>query len=176
MALPVVRHDIDHEQLLNLYTKDGYSLRELQSVFHVCGSHLRATLNYLNAPKHQPVGKKRDMSDYDYYVNQQQSWYARGARRRGLEYNLTRDEFKTLIESNCHYCGTEPNTLNHVSRVKDNEFYRNGIDRVDNSKGYISTNVVSCCKTCNIAKNNMGENEFYEWIDRIYNHIHRKEE
>ncbi len=50
-------------------------------------------------------------------------------------------------------------------------FIYNGIDRIDSSKGYIQGNVVTCCRTCNVAKMDMDYKEFINHITKIYNHI-----
>lgn len=39
-----------------------------------------------------------------------------------------------------------------------------GLDRRDNSVGYLSENVVPCCRWCNEAKKAKTETEFLEWI------------
>lgn len=41
------------------------------------------------------------------------------------------------------------------------------IDRVNSCLGYISTNVVSCCKICNSAKSNLPLIEFENWITEL---------
>lgn len=43
----------------------------------------------------------------------------------------------------------------------------NGIDRIDNQKGYSLDNVVACCRICNNAKSDMTVHEFHSWIMRI---------
>jgi hypothetical protein len=85
------------------------------------------------------------------------------ARRRGKEWLLASVEAYKLIIASCVYCGYTPNWPE--SRV--------GIDRVDNSKGYVPGNCVPCCSTCNSAKGELSEIEFLEWVTRIYNHLNR---
>lgn len=94
--------------------------------------------------------------------------YTRNARKRSLEFRLTKGEFRSLITSQCFYCTKPPA---QIARTKDSngEFIYNGIDRKDNNKGYILTNVVSCCKICNRAKSDLNEKEFLLWIKRVYN-------
>jgi hypothetical protein len=46
----------------------------------------------------------------------------------------------------------------------------NGLDRVNNSKGYTRTNVVPCCIICNNAKRTLSLSEFLEWIGQVYEH------
>lgn len=44
----------------------------------------------------------------------------------------------------------------------------NGIDRLDNSKGYTLGNTVSCCKGHNTMKSSLSTNEFLELIRSAY--------
>jgi hypothetical protein len=46
-------------------------------------------------------------------------------------------------------------------------FIASGIDRVDNSKGYIPGNCVACCGTCNLAKRELTVDEFLTWAHRL---------
>jgi hypothetical protein len=40
-------------------------------------------------------------------------------------------------------------------------------DRVDSTRGYEVDNVVSCCRTCNIAKHDMPYGAFVAWAMRV---------
>ena len=88
------------------------------------------------------------------------------AKERGYDFLLTIEIFKQLTQSNCHYCGIEPSQK--ISRSWLNGDYMfNGVDRVNNSIGYLENNVVPCCKHCNMAKYTMSEEEFRTWINRL---------
>ncbi len=91
--------------------------------------------------------------------------YRSNAPRRGLAWQLTEEEFFTLAACHCYYCGVEPSTVRKSSR--NGEFVYNGIDRVDNFMGYVSSNVVPCCSVCNHAKATMSQGDFLAWIDRL---------
>jgi hypothetical protein len=86
--------------------------------------------------------------------------YQAGARNRGIEFDLTEEQTEVLFLGNCYYCGMPP-SLNRFGYVY------NGIDRVDNARGYLIDNVVSCCPICNRAKKDMTKDEFIKWIDRL---------
>ena len=93
------------------------------------------------------------------------------AARRGYTYNLSFEYAVELTSSNCHYCGCEPHQDGGANQAHFNGRYiHNGIDRIDNSKGYELGNVVPCCGTCNHAKRTMGYDEFLDWISKVYNH------
>ena len=103
--------------------------------------------------------------------------YLNGAKRRNLPFEISKDEFIKLSKLNCYYCGIKPLQIKRSTAHKNHhgDFIYNGIDRIDSSIGYIKENVVPCCKDCNTAKMQMSQQEFYDWIDRVYNHIHKKE-
>ena len=72
-------------------------------------------------------------------------------KKRGLRFNLTDKQFYTITSKNCHYCGSPPGRL--IYRPPANGGYRyNGIDRIDNTKGYLIDNVLPCCTRCNAFK------------------------
>lgn len=87
-----------------------------------------------------------------------------GANRRSYVFELTVDDVKDLSKQNCVYCGAEP--MQKIQYKSDIYLY-NGIDRVDNSVGYVKSNCVPCCGTCNRAKGSKTHAEFMLWIDRI---------
>lgn len=82
--------------------------------------------------------------------------YNENARLRGYEFTLQIEFFSNLINGNCHYCGLKT---------------ANGIDRIDNTKGYIESNVISCCKICNTMKMALSYEDFKKHIKNIYNHL-----
>ena len=92
--------------------------------------------------------------------------YKRHAKRRGLEYNLTEEQFSEITKKDCHYCGAKPNNIKNNCHYNGKYIY-NGLDRIDNKKGYMIDNVVPCCKRCNTAKNNSTLQEFRDWIKRL---------
>jgi len=97
------------------------------------------------------------------------SEYKYGAKSRGFEWDLSRDNCEIIFNSNCYYCGVEPS--NTFKGDWGKQYYKakpyNGIDRMDNKKGYILENVVPCCKICNRAKHTMDFDDFINWINRI---------
>lgn len=98
----------------------------------------------------------------------------RSGRNRNYEVTLTIDECGVLVNGDCTYCGTSPRHISYVRTKQNQNFYGNGIDRRDNTKGYTLENSVSCCKNCNSAKSTLTEDEFSILIAKIYNHYVRK--
>ena len=127
----------------------------------------------------------RKVGDRTKYPVEETPWrylmtrYKKDAKRRGIEFDLSFNTFKTLTTSNCNYCGIEPSkTVNTLKNHKLSEERKaqgtityNGIDRIDSSKDYVEENVTSCCSICNTAKLNMSVQEFKEWINRIHSNI-----
>lgn len=93
--------------------------------------------------------------------------YRGRAKAKKIEFSLSKEDFKNVILQNCFYCGSEKDT-HHVSRSINGLFFSNGIDRVDSSIGYIAGNCVSCCKICNLMKNNLKKEDFLNHIVKIF--------
>ncbi len=101
--------------------------------------------------------------------------YKSNAKRRGLDYALSFEEFQKLTKKPCSYCGTAPFGVAHDHVPKRHyaggDYWFNGLDRIDNSKGYTPDNVVPCCSVCNRAKHTMTVAEFRDWVQRVYGHL-----
>jgi len=64
------------------------------------------------------------------------------ARDKKLTLDLTLKQYFGLLSKPCYYC----------SKDLYGE-YGVGVDRIDNSKGYIFTNLLPCCSDCNKGRN-----------------------
>ena len=102
------------------------------------------------------------------------SSYKYQAKKRGYVWGLTKEQFKEITQRKCYYCGILPNQSCSVSNPQCNgDYIHNGIDRIDNKKGYTIDNVVSCCGICNMAKGKLTQQEFKDWIKRVYEYQHK---
>lgn len=110
--------------------------------------------------------------------------YKQRAKRNNLKWEISDETLEVLFSEPCHYCGKAPS---NVAVGGNGDFIYNGVDRVDNNKGYTESNCVPCCKRCNVAKANMPETEFLDWsadfAQKILNnyeieiyHLYRKED
>jgi|SRR5579864_4699158 len=90
--------------------------------------------------------------------------YRQNAKKRGVIWNLSDSRFEQVIAETCMYCGAVP--TNRTTDTKHHLSY-SGIDRVDNTKGYIDANVVACCSICNHAKSDMTVSAFEVWANRV---------
>ena len=96
--------------------------------------------------------------------------YKANAIRRKLEWDLTLEQFAEITKKDCHYCGAKPNNI-AIGKGCNGDYIYNGIDRIDNNKGYTIDNIVPCCKICNYAKRKLTLQEFQDWVEKIYNRI-----
>jgi hypothetical protein len=137
-----------------------------------CGTKLRAA-------------KLRGARTPDGLVNKKCAYgrYQQGAKKRKLTFNLTFEEFVALAAQNCHYCNSKPSNCYNVKHSKGNlrgqprggaAFVHNGIDRVDSKRGYAADNCVPCCRRCNMAKNDMTTDEFFDWITAVHTHTTKR--
>ena len=67
--------------------------------------------------------------------------YKYSAKRKGRAYELSDHLFRELVLGSCFYCGAIPPLPS-----------LHGIDRVDNTLGYVPGNVVTACTMCNTMK------------------------
>jgi hypothetical protein len=114
--------------------------------------------------------------------------YCVNAKTRGIEWSLLKEDFITLSTDKCFYCGIEPreNLISYNPYIRNCEknntvidkqyaerkiIFTNGIDRVDNNKGYILGNCVPCCTMCNRSKMDYSKEDFESWILKASDNI-----
>lgn len=81
--------------------------------------------------------------------------YKRCAFDKQLPFEFEYIEYEEIVHCKCHYCGN----------LHDKGF--NGIVRIDSKIGYIKTNCVSCCETCNMMKGCLSMDVFIQIIEHI---------
>ena len=84
--------------------------------------------------------------------------YKRSAIYKGIERTMSDERLVQLLKQDCSYCGAVAAPLN-------------GVDRIDNSRGYVENNVTTACRTCNLAKREMSLEEFKAWVGRAAKHM-----
>lgn len=99
--------------------------------------------------------------------------YRVNAKKRKLVFELLREEVAIIIESPCVYCGKEnTNKTQPYKCLRESDlYYHNGIDRVDNSKGYTKENCVPCCKLCNHMKWDLSIKEWKKHMELILKNL-----
>lgn len=89
--------------------------------------------------------------------------YKQSAKKRNLEFDLTREEFNEITSKSCYYCG------DYSGDFLGEQYC--GIDRVDSSIGYIKENMVPCCTTCNRMKLDHSVDEWVFKMKQILEHL-----
>lgn len=121
-------------------------------------------LSYKRRMKNNPEYRKRKLSQNDkstfkpktYNPIAKYSIYKSSAKKRGYEFNLTKEYFLSLVvDAICHYC-------------RDSEFI--GVDRLKNDIGYTIDNTVSCCSQCNYMKKSSSVEDFINKCKKIANY------
>lgn len=79
-------------------------------------------------------------------------------RRADKPLEISPAEYKALIAGNCAYCGALP--TNWTKWEDGPAIQYNGVDRVDNERGYLFDNLVPCCKLCNQFKSKLTAQQF----------------
>lgn len=143
----------------------------------VCGKILTVPSKRLISGTTKSCGCKRDilrvsqktlLSDFERVARKIFNSYKRGAQSRNIKFYLSREEFDSLIQSNCYYCGTPPNKSVFIKRLLDNiEIKYNGIDRLNSNLDYTIDNCVSACWVCNRAKSDDSLEDFLKWLDNL---------
>jgi len=81
--------------------------------------------------------------------------YSRNANLKNLEFTISFEDYSNVVTKECHYCAL----------IQEKGF--NGIDRKDQSVGYIVDNCVSCCKMCNYMKGSTCDEVFIKRVEHI---------
>lgn len=136
----------------------GVALRQGKTVS--CGCHRKSIIAEYSESKRLGYGIAAAKHVYD--------GYKRNAIKRGYCFELFFEDFLLITKSNCVYCGAEPNQVEDRKYNAYGTYTYNGIDRVDNTKGYTLDNVAPCCGICNIMKRAMSEDGFLTHIKRIH--------
>jgi len=130
-----------------------------------CGCQRKETNQHTNSCfKRKEYGWSSFMLVYNGYKGN-----ARHGRSGVREFSLSKEDAMKLFKGNCFYCGSQPSKVRKTKKSYG-EFIYNGIDRKDNTIGYILDNCVSCCEFCNMTKLDTPFNTFIEWIRNVYKH------
>lgn len=173
-----------------------YALKQVNSIVRICvdcgseynifkthNNHESRRCKHCNEMQQNQDAKRIDR-DRNYknemFKNKERYYkeYINNALRREYEFLINFEEFSEIVDKECYYC--------HHNIFEET----NGIDRVDNSKGYTKENTVSCCEMCNrmksiyhplfflekckiIGNSEFPEKDFYsKWSQYYFNHPH----
>ena len=113
-----------------------------------CGSHLRSGKNDCS-----------QLGPWPAHLYRKYRW---NADARNINWDLSFEILKSLINGNCYYCGSKPT----YHKSHGGKIY-NGIDRVNPNVGYIESNVVTCCSLCNSMKSDLSIKLFIEQCKKV---------
>jgi hypothetical protein len=92
--------------------------------------------------------------------------YKKTAKNKKRVFKLTFEEFESITNKQCTYCGGYSNTQHGEQFC--------GIDRINSNKGYVKNNITPCCDTCNYMKSSLTRKEFSDHIKNIFQHINKE--
>ena len=97
------------------------------------------------------------------------------AKRRNIEFSLSKEYFIEISEKCCNYCGGYPSQKFKVKNTKttkvNREFIYIGIDRVDSREGYTKKNTVPCCSKCNFSKHSLSLDKWKIHLKKVCMHL-----
>lgn len=91
--------------------------------------------------------------------------YKHHAKQRGFVWELTDEQFKGITSSPCYY--TEHIPSSEIKAMSGEVYIYNGVDRLDNAKGYTTENSVPCCGEVNMMKKALSKEHFIELCKKI---------
>ena len=157
------------------YTKIHYRCKcDCGNLISVCRNSLIRTeyntksCGCYNKKRTITMGRNRKRPLTEVPITQILCRYICSAKKRNHLFELSREEFTSLIFQHCFYCGKAPDQLKQNRNFTNDRILYNGIDRIDSSQGYTIGNCVTCCKQCNTSKWNTSQPDFFNMVKRIY--------
>lgn len=125
----------------------------------------------LQKEKARENGKKYALPAGEYAKRSIYLNYKTRCKKKNLKFELSRNEFDEIIQSNCYYCGIEPSNFFKNRKNIDLSLKYNGIDRKNPTKGYEHDNVLPCCGDCNYMKLDLSFEVFIDKIKKIIDNL-----
>jgi hypothetical protein len=85
------------------------------------------------------------------------SFYKDAAVSKGFAFDLTLNQFLEFQDKSCFYCDFKVENIS--------------LDLIDNTKGYIENNCISCCKRCKKFKGELEQEEFLKICASIVSNV-----
>eukprot|EP00918_Siedleckia_nematoides_P097157 GHVU01213083.1.p1 GENE.GHVU01213083.1~~GHVU01213083.1.p1 ORF type:complete len:359 (+),score=5.48 GHVU01213083.1:579-1655(+) len=123
---------------------------------HIFWYCVRAIAIYLKSGKKEVMGGGNRPIRKDRGSRHAFSNYKASAKQGNKDFGIGRKYFKKRFRARCYYCGRPRGR---------------GVDRVDNTVGYVHGNCVTCCTACNFLKNELPYSVFLKQVLRIHTHF-----
>jgi hypothetical protein len=108
-----------------------------------------------NKPRKKRNDANKPRNKYDKSLPKEYKSYISRANNKGIAFDLSIEEFYTIVNKDCVYCGAEG---------------MNGLDKVNPKGGYTKDNIVPCCFKCNTMKFIYSQKDFIKHINKIHAH------
>ena len=86
--------------------------------------------------------------------------YKSKAIERKIDFELTEGQYNEFLNGTCFLCG-----------IPTSNIHKNGIDRIDSTKGYTVANCKTCCTHCNLMKKTSSAEDFVTHCRSIVNYF-----
>jgi hypothetical protein len=141
--------------------KSGLSIHAIKNRYHKYKDHSPEEIVFgIKSKPRKEIKDYRDCDNIRAKASKMCSSYRIKDLRKNLEYNLNIDWFiDNIFKKECIYCGDNKNI---------------GCDRKDNLIGHIKSNVVPCCYTCNVVRNNLFSIDEMMQLGKVISDIKRK--
>ena len=90
--------------------------------------------------------------------------YVRPSKNKNLEFTITEYDFASIAKEPCYYCG-EMEKIEVDGEMVERGF--NGLDRKDQTRGYVVDNCVSACNMCNVMKKSLHVDIFLKRVEHM---------
>lgn len=149
-----------------LDSNEGYIIENVVSCCKYCNimKHTYSISTFENIIKHLYDSLNNNVINSENIIHFEKSYYKSYntyksiCKQRKLIFDINETDYYNITNSKCHYCLLFENGCG-------------GIDRINSNKGYFKSNIVPCCKTCNIMKNDLHIECFKFKIKNIYNYF-----
>jgi hypothetical protein len=152
-------------------SKIGYTIKNCLSCCKMC-NYMKTSVsenNFIKRVEHILTynnliqNGKLFLNLFANYTNISFKSYKYRANKKNIEFEINNELFDNIRLNDCYICGKNTN-----------ESHKNGIDRLDNSLGYIENNIKSCCGNCNYMKRNYSYDDFINKLKEIFIHLNLK--
>jgi hypothetical protein len=170
------RWTVDHREVFNSTSGTLWVCQcDCGTTRGVSTSSLRSGLSKSCGCLHREIVRRGRIHPTDMALSRLHQHLKHSAKQRGFCWSLTYADVAFFCSQNCMYCGLKPFQKfrnrymvdRKVTYLHVPDFVYNGLDRVDNSLGYIQDNCVPCCGICNNMKGTMTREEFVVCVRRI---------